>query len=59
MSRTMPWHSVDSDVYHNNTLCNTGKNVKFENRRSGMAGKRLCKECERLNKSIAPRWGTT
>jgi hypothetical protein len=54
----MPWYSVDSNVYHNNTECNAGKNVKPENRRSGTVGKRLCKECERLNKKSAPQWGT-
>jgi hypothetical protein len=59
MPRTMPWHSVNSDVYHNDTSCNAGKNVKPENRRSGTGGKHLCKQCERLSKkSVAPRWET-
>ncbi len=42
---TNPWHSVLSDVHHNNADCNTGNNIESENRREGTGGKPLCKEC--------------
>ncbi|MEF3405281.1 hypothetical protein [Agromyces sp. CCNWLW203] len=48
MTKTSPWHSVNSDVHHNNTSCNTGNNIERENRRSGDGGKPLCSECRRL-----------
>lgn len=50
MPRVRPWHSVNSNVHHNNTECNTGNNIETENRRRGPGGKRLCKECARLNR---------
>jgi len=45
-----PWHSAKGRVYHNNTECNTGNNIETENKRSGTGGKRLCHECNRLNR---------
>ena len=50
MPRTSPWHSVKSDVHHNNTNCNTGNNIERENRREGDGGKPLCEECKQLNR---------
>ena len=44
-----PWHSIHSDVYHNNTRCNTGHNIDPQHFRQGTGGKPLCNECARLN----------
>jgi hypothetical protein len=44
-----PWYSANSDVYHNNTSCQTGNSIAPENLRRGTGGKPLCGECERLN----------
>jgi hypothetical protein len=49
MARTSPWHSIKSEVHHNNTDCNTGNNIEAENRREGTGGKPLCEECKKLN----------
>ncbi len=49
MPQRSPWHSEKSDVYHNNTNCNTGNNIEKENVRPGTGGKKLCDECKRLN----------
>ena len=49
MTTTAPWHSTNSDVYHNNPNCNTGNNIESENYRNGKGGKSLCKECKSLN----------
>ncbi len=49
-----PWHSVNSDVYHNNPACQTGNSIAPENVRQGMGDKPLCKECERLNSGAGP-----
>ena len=49
MARTSPWHSIKSEVHHNNTECNTGNNIEVENRREGTGGKPLCEECKKLN----------
>lgn len=48
MGVTAPWHSVLSNVHHDNTSCNTGNNIERENRRSGTGGKPLCLECKAL-----------
>jgi hypothetical protein len=48
------WHSANSDVYHNNPKCKTGKSIEAGNRRQEAGGKRLCKECERLNVAAGP-----
>ena len=45
----LPWHSVNSDVYHNNRSCQTGTSIEPENVRQGTANKQLCEECRRLN----------
>jgi MIP family channel proteins len=55
-----PWHSVNSDVYHDNPDCQTGGSIDPENIRQGTGGKRLCEECERLDNaagSVAPPMG--
>ena len=49
MARRSPWHSLKSNVHHNNTDCNTGNNIERENLRSGTGGKPLCSECSRLS----------
>lgn len=45
MAVVSPWYSILSDVYHNNTECDTGNNIETENRREGTGGKDLCHEC--------------
>jgi MIP family channel proteins len=52
-----PWHSVNSDVYHNNPYCNSGISIEPENVLRGTGGGRLCEECERLNRAGAPADG--
>ena len=49
MAKKSPWHSIKSNVHHNNTECNTGNNIEKENRREGTGGKPLCSECKSLN----------
>ncbi len=46
-----PWHSdqQSTEVYHNDTNCNTGNNIEKENLARGKNGRRLCKECKRLH----------
>ena len=48
--RTSPWHSIKSNVYHNNTRCNTGNNIERENIQRGTGNKSLCSECSYLNR---------
>jgi len=55
-----PWHSVNSDIYHDNPHCQTGGMIDPENIREGTGGKRLCEECARLDNaadSVAPPMG--
>jgi hypothetical protein len=49
-----PWHSANSNVYHNNRNCQTGNSIAPENVIEGTGGKPLCEECERLNNSGGP-----
>jgi hypothetical protein len=49
-----PWHSANSDVYHNNRNCQTGNSIAPENVQQGTGGKPLCEECQRLNSSGGP-----
>ena len=49
-----PWHSADSDVYHNNPNCQTGNSIAPENVQQGTGGKPLCGECEKLNSAGGP-----
>ncbi len=49
-----PWHSVNSDVYHNNPNCQTGNSIAPENVLQGTGNKSLCGECERLNSAGGP-----
>ena len=46
-----PWHSVNSDIYHDNPHCQTGGMIDPENIRQGTGGRRLCEECERLDRA--------
>jgi hypothetical protein len=49
-----PWHSVNSEVYHNNPNCQTGNSMDPQNVRQGTGGKPLCEECKRLNNAGSP-----
>ncbi len=49
-----PWHSPNSDVYHNNPSCQTGNSIAPENVQRGTSDKSLCGECERLNGAGGP-----
>jgi hypothetical protein len=49
-----PWHSANSDVYHNNPSCQTGNSIAPENVQQGTGDKALCGECERLNSAGGP-----
>jgi len=44
--RRSPWHSVNSNVHHVCTNCNTGNNIERENRREDDGGKPMCDECK-------------
>lgn len=44
-----PWYSEVSVVYHNNSDCKTGDSIERKKHSPGKAGRRLCKECRRLN----------
>ena len=48
------WHSPNSDVYHNNSSCQTGNSIAPENVQQGTGDKSLCGECERLNGAGGP-----
>jgi MIP family channel proteins len=52
--RPGPWHSVNSDIYHDNPNCQTGNSIAPENIRHGTGDGRLCDECERLNNAAGP-----
>jgi hypothetical protein len=49
-----PWHSVNSEVYHNNPSCQTGNSIAPENVRQGTGDNSLCGECEKLNSAGGP-----
>ena len=49
-----PWHSPNSDVYHNNPSCQTGNSIAPENVQQGTGEKSLCGECEKLNSAGGP-----
>src|SRR3712207_1815104 len=49
-----PWHSVNSDIYHDNPNCQTGSSIAPENIRAGTGSGRLCEECARLNQAAGP-----
>jgi hypothetical protein len=46
-----PWHSANSDIYHDNPNCQSGSSIDPENIRQGTGGNRLCEECDRLNRA--------
>lgn len=48
MTKTGAWHSILSDVYHDDTECNTGNNIERENRRTGTGNKRHRSECAEI-----------
>ena len=49
--KVSPFHSekTKTEVYHNNSKCTEGNNIKSCNKVSGTASLRLCKHCEKLN----------
>jgi hypothetical protein len=49
-----PWHSVNSDVYHDNPNCQTGNSMNPENVQQGTGNKPLCEECRRLDRAGGP-----
>jgi hypothetical protein len=49
-----PWHTANSDVYHNNPSCQTGNSIDPENVQQGTANKSLCGECAKLNSAGGP-----
>jgi MIP family channel proteins len=48
------WHSVNSDIYHDNPNCQTGSSIDPENIVWGTGGNRLCEECARLDRAAGP-----
>ena len=49
-----PWHSANSDIYHDNPGCQSGRSIAPENVRQGTGGNRPCEECARLNRAAGP-----
>ena len=49
MPVTIPWHSTQEDVHHNNTLCTIAGRMDPIHRRGGTGGKQLCGECKQLD----------
>lgn len=51
MAKVQPFHrDVDTDVYHNNSECDHGQDVKNnQTYKKGDGGLRLCKRCKELN----------
>ena len=47
-----PFHSKleGIEVYHNNNECTLGNNIEHKNIKQGTGGKRLCKQCKKLNR---------
>lgn len=41
--------SLEKRVYHNNNKCASGRDIPKKERRSGMAGYKLCQHCKDLN----------
>ena len=54
-SATTPWHSVKSDVYHNNVSCRKGSKIRPEYIRSGEGGRKLCAHCAVLSGFVGGR----
>ena len=54
-SATTPWHSVNSDVYHNNVSCRKGSKIRPEYIRSGEGGRKLCAHCAVLSGFVGGR----
>jgi hypothetical protein len=57
MPLVAPFYSVnevlkpaEDRVYHNNSACGPGREIKPEDRRPGTGGYRLCKDCAELNR---------
>ena len=48
MGKVLPFHSIKSNVHHNNSSCTEGNNIEKENKRSGTGGKPLCRHCSKL-----------
>jgi hypothetical protein len=54
MPSTPPFHTVEPGkphVYHNNSACHDGQDIKKPHwRPTAGVGRRLCEECARLNR---------
>jgi hypothetical protein len=57
MPSVSPFHSVKevkkppaSRVHHNNSACNTGRDIPRSERKQGDGGYRMCHHCDSLNK---------
>jgi hypothetical protein len=49
MPKRSPWHSTQSEVYHDNTECNTGNNRERVPQTRDRRQATLCQECARLD----------
>ena len=49
-----PWHSANSDIYHDNPNCQSGRSIAPEDVRRGTGDGRLCDECARLDRAAGP-----
>ncbi len=49
-----PWHSANSEVYHNNPSCQTGNSIAPENVRQGTGDKSLCGNARSSTVRAAP-----
>lgn len=46
-----PWHSLDQDVFHDNTGCEAGTGIARESRLKGTAKRDQCGTCAELGKT--------
>ncbi len=51
MPQVAPWHwDREKERYHNNRLCGPGGEIPPQQRLRGTGGKKLCLQCDKLNK---------
>ncbi len=50
MAKVTPFHSVNSNVYHDNSKCTEGNNIERKYKKSGQGGRSKCAHCVRLSK---------
>ena len=50
MTKTGPWHTTESRVYHDDTACTEGNNIELKNRQQGTGAKEKCSICLRLQR---------